>query len=162
MPSCYRRLRLFHPDARSWLGERVVALDLDVVLVDDVAPLWDRDEDVVLYRDPLRPGQANGSMVLHRTGTRPQVWERFNPRTSPAKARRAGFRGSDQAWLSFCLPDAPRWDESDGVFSYRRHIAETGGLPVGARAVTFHGRPKPWEKVAQQLPWVRSAWGIAI
>lgn len=50
-PSCYRRLRLFHPDAAEWFGERYVSLDLDVVITGDLAPLWNRTEDVVFWGD---------------------------------------------------------------------------------------------------------------
>lgn len=160
MPSCYRRLRLFHRDAGAVFGERIVALDLDWVAVDDLAPLWDRPEDVVLYRDPLRPRQANGSMLLLTAGSRPYVWDEFDPAISPKTARGAGYRGSDQAWLSWCLPDAPRWDERDGVFSFRRHVG-TDALPSGARAVVFHGRPKPWDRGPQRLGWVLEHWGSA-
>lgn len=148
MPSCYRRLRLWRADAAETFGERIVCLDLDVLLVDDVAPLWDREDDVVLYRDPLWPHQVNGSMLMLRAGTRPDVWAAFDPMTSPALARAAGFRGSDQAWLSYKLPHAARWSGADGVYSYRRDCAQ--GIPADARVIVFHGRPKPWDVDVQQ------------
>lgn len=160
MPSCFRRLELWAPDAAERFGERIVLLDLDWLAVDDVAPLWDRPEPVVLYRDPLRPRQANGSMVLLSTGAAPHVWSEFDPARSPKIARDAGFRGSDQAWLSWSLPDAPRWDTSDGVYSFRRHVPD-GALPSDARAVVFHGRPKPWDRGPQQIGWVREHYGSA-
>jgi len=161
MPSCYRRLRLFHPDARRWFGDRVASLDLDLVLTAAVDPLWDRPEDVVVYRDPLRSLQVNGSMLLLRTGSRPDVWNDFDPVSSPKLARAAGFRGSDQAWLSYCLGTAPRWDTADGVYSYRKHVQPDDGLPVGAKVVVFHGNPKPWNRGPQSLAWVRENWGRA-
>jgi len=144
-PACYRRLRLFHPDAAQWYGERFVALDLDVVLTGDVAPLWDRPEPFIAYRDPLHPTQICGSMFLLAAGALPVVWEGFNPARSPALARAAGFRGSDQAWISFCARGCPTWGPEDGVYSYRKHIALRGALPDGARVVVFHGSPKPWD-----------------
>ena len=158
MPACYRRLRLFHPDAGAIFGPRIVALDLDVVLTGDVAPLWDRPEPVVLYRDPLFSAQANGSMLLLRTGTRPHVWATFDPERSPALAYAAGYRGSDQAWISYALPDAPRWDTRDGIYSFRRHVAAGAPAP-STRAVIFHGNPKPWDAGPQRLAWVREHWG---
>lgn len=160
MPACYRRLRIWHPLAGQVFGPRVVALDLDVVLIADVAPLWDRPEPVVLYRDPLRPRQVNGSMVLLSTGAAPHVWSEFDSARSPKIARDAGYRGSDQAWLSWALPDAPRWDTADGVYSFRRHVPD-GALPSDARAVVFHGRPKPWDRGPQQIGWVREHYGSA-
>ncbi len=66
-PSCYRRLRLFAPDAKDWAGPRVVSLDLDCVVTGDLTPLWHRPEDLVLYGDTnpttyySGPGVALGS-----------------------------------------------------------------------------------------------------
>lgn len=143
-PSCYRRLRMFEPDAAERFGERFVCLDIDMVPVADLAPLWDRPEPFVGYRDPLHPRQLCGSMLLMTAGAMPVVWEGFNPVRSPALARAAGFRGSDQAWLSFCARGCPTWGPEDGVVSYRRDVAPSGSPPIGARMVVFHGSPKPW------------------
>lgn len=152
-PSCYRRLRAFHLDAAQWFGERFVSLDLDVAIVGDLAPLWDRAEDFVGLQDPLYPAQLNGSMFLLTAGSRPWVWSGFDPVQSPAQARAAGFLGSDQAWLSWCLGGEPRWTAADGVLSYRKDCAH--GLPRGARVVSFHGRTKPWSPEAPG--WAREA-----
>lgn len=156
-PSCYRRLLLFHPDAARWFGDRFVSIDLDVVATADLAPLWDRDEDFVAYRDPNFPAQYCGSMLLLRAGSRPFVWEGFNPHRSPGIAKAAGFRGSDQAWISYAAPWAPTWGVEAGVYSYRRHVEPAGGvLPGDARLVMFHGGVDPWAPRAQALPWVRA------
>lgn len=159
-PACYRRLRAFHPDAAQWFGERFVCLDLDWVAVGELAPLWDRPDDFVIYRDPLYPRQYNGSMLLLRAGARPEVWTEFNPRISRRLAIEDRKRGSDQGWISFRLPGEPTWGPEDGVLSYRADIAKNGGsLPAGATAVVFHGSPKPWDPGPQQAPWVRAHWG---
>lgn len=161
-PSCYRRLLMWHPDAARWFGERFVSLDLDVVAVADLVPLWDRAEEVVLYRDPLHPSQVNGSMVLMTAGARPEVWTDFDPDRSPQIARGAGFKGSDQAWLSLRLPSEPRWDTRDGVYSFRKDIEPADGrLPADARLTIWHGHRDPWDEAAQKLPWVRENWGVA-
>ena len=143
-PACYRRLRIFAPDAAALFGERFVCLDIDMVLVADVAPLWDRAEPFVAYRDPLHPTQICGSMMLLTAGALPVVWDGFNPTRSPSLARAAGFRGSDQAWISFCARGAPTWGPEDGVYSYRKDVAGKG-LPAGALVIVYHGSPKPWE-----------------
>lgn len=144
-PSCYRRLRLFHPDAAQWFGERFVSLDIDWTIHGDLTPLWERPEDCVLLRDPLYPDQYNGSMVLLTAGARPHVWSDFRPDTSPTRARAAGKRGSDQGWISHRLPGEATWTTADGVYSYRKDIMpRRGALPAGARMVSFHGHIKPW------------------
>lgn len=157
-PTCYRRLRMWHPDAARWFGQRFVSLDLDMVLTADVKPVWDRPEDVVLYRDPYRPTQYNGSMVLITAGARPDVWSAFDPNRSPQIARGAGFMGSDQAWLSLRLPGEKTWGPEDGVYSFRKDIERTGKLPGDARIVVMHGRTDPWTG-GQNYGWCRDNWG---
>lgn len=157
-PSCYRRLRMFAPDVGETLGDRIVSLDLDTVILRDVAPLWDRDDEFMAWRDPLYPGQCNGSMMMVRAGARPFVWDRFDPKISPAQARRADYRGSDQAWISYCLPQSPKWGADDGAYSFRLHCRTE--LPANARIVFFHGRPDPWQEEPSRLPWVRDAYRL--
>lgn len=157
-PTCYRRLRMYRPDIAQHFGERFVSIDLDVVAVADLVPLWDRTEDFVGYRDPLYPSQMNGSMVLMTAGARPRVWGDFDPRTSPGRASRAGKRGSDQAWISYRLPNEATWGPEDGVYSFRKDIERTGNLPSDARLIVFHGRTDPWTG-GQRFAWCREHWG---
>jgi hypothetical protein len=158
MPSCYRRLKAFSKDAEQWFGDRFVSLDLDSVITADMTPVWDRDEDFVIWGDTHPTTPYNGSMFLLRTGSKPQVWDTFDPKTSPARGRAAGYFGSDQAWIASCLgPQQPRWGKPDGVYSYRVDIkmGGDGSLPKGARIVMFHGTVDPWSGEAQRLGWVR-------
>lgn len=166
-PSCYRRLRLFHPDSASLFGTRFVSLDLDCVIVGDLAPLWDRPEELVCWGDtnPQPGSYYNGSMILMTAGARPRVWTEFDPRTSPDKALAAKAWGSDQGWLSYCLgPGEARWGIQHGVYSFRNHIEHQPGkmLPADARVVMFHGRVDPWMAEAQQLAWVRAHYPMAV
>ena len=160
-PSCYRRLRAFHPDIATVFGERFVSLDLDTVVVGDLTPLWDRPEDFVIWGDTNPRTAYNGSMFLLRAGSRPQVWTRFDPATSPARARRAGQFGSDQGWISYCLgPGEAKWTRRDGVYSYRNEIRARGGaVPGTARIVFFHGHYDPWmPEIRRTCPWVTAAY----
>ena len=159
-PSCYRRLRMFHPDASQWFGERFVSLDLDAVITGDVSPLWNRSEPFVMWGDTNRTTFYNGSMVLMTAGARRQVWDDFNPTTSPAEAKAAGQFGSDQAWISYRLgPGEATWSTLDGVYSYRMHLQQRQELPPYARIVFFHGQVDPWSPAAQSKPWVRQHYG---
>lgn len=143
-PACYRRLRLFGPEAARDFGERIVSVDLDAVIVRDLRPLWDRDEDFIGWRDPMYPHQLNGSMFLIKAGSHTDIWADFDPLLSPAAATRAGYRGSDQAWITHKTTKAPRWSRADGVYSYRMNV-KGATLPADARIVFFHGNPKPWD-----------------
>jgi len=159
-PSCYRRLRLFAPDAAETFGPRFVSMDIDCVVVRDLAPLWDRADDFVIWGDTNRHTFYNGSMMLLRAGTRTAVWNNFDPRRSPELARRSGQFGSDQAWISFCLGRGQKmWSRLDGVYSYRNEIMRRANiLPPDARIVMFHGLIDPWSPEAQRIGWVRQHW----
>lgn len=156
-PSCYRRLRLFEPATAKQFGRRLVWLDLDCVIVDDMAPIWDRREAIVTWSQTNPANPINGSMVLMNAGARPQVWKRFDPATSPALARQAGHFGSDQAWLSYVLGSREaKWSRRDGVISYRLDCRPIGyALPPGARICFFHGQEDPWSPGPAQLSWVQ-------
>lgn len=156
-PSCYRRLKLFSREAAALIGPRFVAMDLDCVVTGNLEPVFDRPEDFVIYGDTNPKTHYNGSLLLMTAGSRPQVWERFDPKTSPTQARQAGFFGSDQAWVSFCLGgQEAKWTKRDGVYSFRNDIRTNGGtLPKDARLVIFHGAQDPWAMRSQELDFVR-------
>lgn len=164
-PSCYRRLKLFAPDAGEIFGERVICLDLDTVAVGDLSPLFDRTEDFVIWGESDYPQSQwyNGSFWSLRTGTRTRVWTEFDPKRSPAMAKAAGKKGSDQGWFAYILgPQEATVGRLDGIYSFRKHIFPAGGrLPANARLVAFHGHQDPWGQLAQQFPWVREHWGVA-
>lgn len=160
-PSCYRRLKLFSPDAAKLFGHRYVSLDLDCVIVKDVTPLWDRSEDIVLWGDTNPGTYYNGSMLLMTAGCRPDVWTDFNPNTSPSISKANGQFGSDQGWISYKLgPGEKKWTIDDGVVSYRIHVRNIRNkvLPPSARIVMFHGATDPWDDQASGLPWVKDNW----
>lgn len=159
-PSCYRRLKLFHPHAERIFGPRIVMMDLDVVVTGDLAPLFDRPEDFVIWGDTHPRTFYNGSFWTLKTGSLPEVWTDFDPVKSPLLAREAGHFGSDQGWLSYRLgAGRPTFGKADGIYSYRVHIAPAGGvLPQNARLVVFHGKHDPWGPGAQRHAWVREHW----
>lgn len=156
-PSCYRRLIAFYRDFSDIVGPKFVSLDLDCVIVDRCEPLWDRREDMVFWESQV-PGQPyNGSMWLHRCGTREQAINQFDPLRSPQLVKQAGFTGSDQAWLSYILPGEATWTKQDGVVSWQTHCKNRGWeLPRGARIVFFQGLDSPWDKRVQDRGrWIK-------
>lgn len=152
MPSCYRRLWVFSDEARC-LGERILLTDVDAVITGDITHLVERTESFVGWR----PGQAwgnhervAGGMYLLSTGAHPEVWDDFGEAGIGA-ARRAGYRGSDQAWLSYKLGRrAALWSDEDGI--YALSDIRDGMLPEDARIVQFAGNVKPWSFGVS--PWV--------
>jgi len=165
-PSCYRRLKVFAPDAGEVFGERLVSIDLDTVIVGDITPLFDRSEDFVIWGESDFPHTTPycGSLWMLKTGTRPQVWTEFDEKSSPKKAWQAGCRGSDQGWLAYVLgKHEATWGKKDGIYSFRKDIARVGrGLPDDARLVSFHGKIDPWGCQAQNIPWVRANYPMKV
>lgn len=162
-PSCYRRLRAFHPEIGEIFGERFVSLDLDTVIVKDITPLFDRPEDFVIWKEQDPRSYFNGSIFMLRAGARPQVWKAFasDPKAAQRKAKTAGRFGSDQAIISDVLGRGEAtWGKEDGVYSYRVDIEGTGVLPENARVVCFHGGTDPWSNRAMKLEWVQEHYRI--
>lgn len=160
-PSCFRRLKLFASEMREILGPRVVSLDLDVTIVGDLCPLWERDEPFTGWAvaGTHHPRVFNGSMWMVKPGALDFVWRAFDPLRSPYAANKAGFLGSDQGWMSYILgPARPGWTEEDGVYSYSRSIRKRPGksLPPGARVIVHHGKWKPWlAEARREAPWIK-------
>lgn len=156
-PSCYRRLKAFAPAIAEVFGERFVWMDLDTVVTGDLTPIFERSEDFVMWGETNPKSFYNGSLVMMTAGARRQVYEDFDPTTSPRRALKAGKFGSDQGWISYKLgPGEATWGRKDGVYSFRVHLAPNGNrLPAEARLVMFHGHVDPWDYSAQQIDWVR-------
>lgn len=164
---CYVRLFTFHPSGKEIFGERVLQLDLDSIPVGNMAPLVDRDEDLVLWQNPTRKpwrdggkfkGRAiyNTSMLLHRCGTRPAVFTEFDTIQTPK------YHKDDQWYLSAIFGfDAPHWTDADGVYRLAREDTPGSGiegdLPDNARIVFFPGeKGKPWlPEVQARCPWIK-------
>lgn len=165
-PTCYVRLFLYSAEAAEVIGPGlIVSSDLDMVLTGDMAPVVDRPVDFAIWGGQAAQPNAlvpynwfNGSLQMVRAGARRQVYENFDPATSPRQANAAGCRGSDQGWIAYTLGRAEmQWGKADGVYSYRNHILPAGGrLPRGARIVAFHGVHDPWQPAVQaRSPWIR-------
>lgn len=140
-PQCYRRLSMFRRDAADIFGERFVSMDIDAVIGAPLDPLFDRDDDLVLFKGTCQQRPYNGSMMLIRAGCRPEVFDDFNQDAALESGKL--FRGSDQAWLMHKLgPNEAVWDESDGVYWFGGGYRKCRGTEP--RVLFFPGTLKPW------------------
>jgi hypothetical protein len=155
--SCFRRLKMLSRDTSAWLGERIVMMDLDVVIVGDLAPPLDRPEDFVINTGVVPFMPYNGSLMLFTVGCRTQLWEEFRLVESLAFARSLGQPHSDDGWIGARLdPDSARFTPEDGVYDFRNHIhGKRDTLPGNAAIVIFHGKQDPDGALAQSYGWVR-------
>lgn len=148
LPQCFRRLAMFAPDAAETFGERFVSMDLDCVIAEPLDPLFDRDDDFMMYRGTTDRRPYNGSMVMMTAGARSKVYTDFTPERAAEAGRQ--YVGSDQAWISHCLGwGEATWGPEDGVVwwgSSRNYTAPEW------RLMFFPGEPKPWQLMGDD--WV--------
>lgn len=156
---CYNRLWVFSKEAEEIFGPRFVCIDLDVVMVRDCTPLFERSEPFVINAyNPCRVGENdqhyNGGMFMMDAGARSSVWSDFDPESTPSQVE-ADTRviGTDQAWIRVHLgKNEARWTNADGVYEARQ-VGHR--LPRDARLVMFAGKRDP-----SRYPyvWVMGHW----
>lgn len=160
-PSSYRRLWCFSDEAKC-LGERIMLLDIDAMIVGDIRPLLNVEADFIGWRPNMSWGKQNrvaGGTWLLRTGSCSSVWESFrkNPTAEIMKAKRDGWRGSDQAYISYKLQGCRIWPKDAGIYGKQDGVGKWRYPKKDARIVHFNGNQKPWES---GMKWVRDYYGI--
>lgn len=158
---CFARLRLFDPNWQKNIGiapgDRVVNLDLDMVITGALDPLLDRKDDFTILQgiNTSNPCPYNGSLWMLRAGARPDVWTSFS--WEAAEKTRIHAYPDDQGWFHQMMPDAGAWGPADGVYGFKKIGWPSGdALPDGARVVAFPG----WRDPAkfEHLGWIRENW----
>lgn len=163
---CFARMRLFDPAWQKNLGlepgDRVVDLDLDLVVTGALDPLLERTDDFTILQgiNSTNPCPYNGSIWMLRAGARPDVWADFSVDAAYAKTRIHAFP-DDQGWFEYKMPDAGAWGPAQGVYGFRKRgwpigEGESLRLPAGAKIVAFPGWRDPSK--FEHLPWVRENW----
>jgi hypothetical protein len=167
LPSCYRRLKLYDKTTQLELGiergDRILSLDLDTLICGDIRHIVETPGLFVGWelRGTHHPKVFNGSLQMFDAQTLQEIWSEFDPATSLTAAAQAGFKGSDQAWLSHMLVHRPgtvglKWPE---VSSWPLQNRIQGILRRDNRIIFFHGSVKPWDEVATRTtPWVARYW----
>lgn len=161
VPGCFARLRLFDP---AWCerqglepGDRVLVLDLDLIVTGDLAPLFADDAPfrILTGVNASNPCPYNGSVWRLDVGHRPDVWSDFSLE-AVAKVPHDKFP-DDQAWFAAKIPGAAAYGPADGVYAFHKPGWPRGeALPKGARIVAFPG----WRDPAgfTHLEWVKQHW----
>ena len=168
---CRRRIWQFAADRRALFGPRILAIDLDVVITDDLTPIVERTEPVCCWRVKYA-NVYSGSFVMFDAGALDGLYQayRADPEGYP---RKSGERNaSDQAMLNYYLrqPGAPavaEWTEADGFVTYfgdgYKRLEHHGigphnpKLPKGARIVVLGSADKAvMDRGA--FPWIRDHW----
>jgi hypothetical protein len=158
---CFARLRMFDPawQAKNGITERLVCIDLDVVITGPLDPLFDRTESFVILQgaNAVNPCPYNGSLWMLRAGAHGNVWADF----SMNEARKIPFFQfpDDQGWMWQKIPNAAGWrvGNESGVYAFRKPGWQPNDrLPSNARVVCFPGSRDP--KRYAHLPWIIQHW----
>jgi hypothetical protein len=162
---CFARLRLFDPKWQKTLGilpgDRVVNLDLDLVVTGQLDPLFDRKDDFTILQgiNTTNPCPYNGSIWMLKAGARPEVWSEFSLENYQQRQVPYHAFPDDQGWFEHMMPEAGAWGPTDGVYGFKKEGWPSGeALPQGARVVAFPG----WRDPAkfEHLPWVKENWRL--
>lgn len=177
--TCTVKLMVYRSDIASILGERILLMDVDCVVVGSLDEIVSRPEPWVGWRNPnhdpatddgKRRGFFQGSMQLFTAGAKTELWSDFDPRSTPAWLNRR-FGGAEQCWISERLNTSypepgwewnePHWTEADGVYGAGRLFNGKMGkgvqseLPENARIVFTPGDRSPSQPEFRKAhPWV--------
>ena len=156
---CYRRLKIFSKEMESLIGKRIVSIDLDLVIKDDITNLFDRNEDFVIWGDHTRSAPYCGSFWMMTAGTREALWKDFSMTALPKSIRKLG---TDQAWINYRMyPNEAMWTEADGIYNFRLQYGKLEkknrrkrplAKAVKARARKEHSLNPPELRGTQLLP----------
>ena len=157
-PGWWSKIELFRPGL---LTGPTLYLDLDVVVVGDVAPLLSACSVFTMVHERGKTDYFNSSAMAW-SGDTGWVFEAFRADAARHMERfRRHPRIGDQAFISELLVregKTPRTFRrvlgSDAIVSYKRDRCENGP-PPRACVVNFHGRPKPNDL---RTGWVTEAW----
>lgn len=171
----WKKLTTFAADLHGLQGTGLF-LDLDVVIVDDITPLFEQPGEFLIIHDWKRPWRVTGNSSVYRfrLGAHADVLAHFRTHVDEV---RASFR-NEQAYLSDRLhrQGTLQYWPAAWCASWKYHciprfpanLWRTPAIPPGARILVFHGVMNPpdalagrsngnW-RVAKPAPWIAEHW----
>jgi hypothetical protein len=156
LPDYLPKLWAWSPALHAHFTERMTFIDLDVVILGDLAPALRTAAPVRLW-DSARDEPYNTSLFTIDPGYGQRVWTKMTPAAVDyAKSITARWTG-DQSWVAHVLgPDYPTFGEDTGIVRYRRSLhAEVP--PPGTRAAFLCGPMAP-DTERSQCKWIKEQW----
>lgn len=179
----WHKLSIFQEDLHGLSGP-LLFLDLDVVITQDLSPLFEyKKGEFVIIRD-LGTGGYNSSVFRLEAGTMADIWQSFQQANKDIISRLHG----DQDWITQQINNAITWP-CDWVVSYKKQChsrirpsygkigkylrsngwclpKDVAVLPENAKIVQFHGKPDPEDVLEKPYglykaaPWIKDYWLI--
>ena len=160
MKGCLARMRMFDPGWQKNRGidDRLVCLDLDLVITGPLDPLFDRPEPFVILQgvNAVNPCPYNGSVMMLRAGAHPEAWTDMTVAALATTPKHEFV--DDQGWLAHRVPGAAAWTpQRDGVYGFKKPgWPEGDNIPNNARIVAFFGSRDPSQFT--KLGWIHDNW----
>jgi len=170
IPGCFARLRLFDPEFQKAHGltDRIVCIDLDVIVTGKMDVLLNRAEDFIVLggANAVNKCPYNGSIWMLRAGAHANVWYEFSLEAAAEAMRKGGPTPmleypDDQGWFWHMFGNrAPTWKvgPQSGIYAYKKPgwPEDSDDLPSDARLVVFPGWRSPAR--VKHLQWVKEHW----
>lgn len=171
----WAKLTTFSQDLHGLRG-RALFLDIDIVIVDDITPFFERDGEFLIIHDHKRPWRITGNSSVYRfeLGQDSALLENFRRDHANIRAR---FR-NEQAYLSDWMQRQGKlqyWPKS-WCASFKYHCIprwplnywQAPRIPAGCKIVIFHGKINPpdalvgssngdWRHI-KPSPWIAEHW----
>jgi len=158
-PGCYRRLKLFDPEMKKFIGDHFVMMDLDVIITGDITSLFQRKEDFVIWGGRPMRNPYCGSLMMHKSGTRKHIWDSFDINDYPVNANGRNPLGTDQQHIRKVAPNEAIWTKEDGVYNFGFDIRINDKIMRASRARRSGLRGMDYYNHAIKNPKVRGGNG---
>lgn len=178
----WRKLGIFDSDSYDIRG-KVLFLDLDVVIVDNIDCFFTFSEKLAMPENWSQPGRTIGqaSVICYEMGQHVELLERW--RRDQASVYES--YETEQVYIPRALgKDNFEWFPVEWVRSFKDHCMPGGILnsfleptkiPMGAKIIAFHGNPNPpdalrgvwgapvpwykkWYKTVKPTKWIADYW----
>ena len=118
-PRCRRRMKQYDRQFAASLGTRILSIDLDMVIVDDITPLIDRQEPLVMWKVGYA-GVYSGSFVLYDYAALHGAYAAYAADPDGYPVATGERYASDQAMINHYLRgrDVAHWTDADGFVTY--------------------------------------------
>ena len=171
----WRKLSILQKDLNG-LNGTCLFLDLDIVIVDTIDPLFEMSGDFFIAFDRLKKNSSigNSSVFRFEAGEHHDIYENFSNESSKILSI---FR-NEQAYLSKMIVKKgifQYWPESwcpsfyfNCVPNFALNYVLSQKIPEGAKIILFHGLPEPteaaegksgkWYRYIKKSPWINDHW----
>jgi len=156
-PKWWGKMGLYKPQIEGVNTEKILFLDLDIVITGSLDPICNYESDFAMAKDypyhylppnDKRQKWGNTSVVLLKVGSQSKIWEAYNQQGCPEVDR-----FGDQEWIYEQFYGCCDLMPESFVQSYKLHNLAGDKIP-DCSVVMFHGTPKPPDCGG----WVKELW----